>query len=76
MNELDFVQTKTSYCGMKDEFLPVFKNGTNIAGNSTVATVYVQEGGSFHILKSLDCIYYTVEKVLENVLAHTEDYTE
>ena len=71
IDELDFVKTMKGKCKTNDEYYPVYRNVTNPAGNSTVATVYVREGPSFDI-QNFDCVYYTVNKVLENALLTTQ----
>ena len=76
INELDYVRTKNGTCGNTIEYYPVYRNETNPVGNSTVAKVYVREGGSFDVLP-LDCVYDTVNKVLENALLGKEkEYVE
>ena len=73
VDELDYVKTQEGACGGRTNIVPVFKNPS---GHSTVATVYVREGGSFDIGK-LDCVYYTVNRVLENILSNAQgQYTE
>ena len=73
IDELDFVRTQEGSCGGKPlSVSPVYKNTTDPGRNSTVATVYVRQGASFD-LGDLDCVYYTVESVLVNILSTTND---
>ena len=76
IDELDYVKTQKGSCAKKKEYYPVYKNLTNSARNSTVATVYVREGGSFDV-QPLNCVYDTVNIALEDILLKTEkEYIE